>query len=283
MGYIGIEGKPQAFALPPAVVVNKFGTSRFVLLCDHACNHIPFKYGDLGLSACNRLTDLAWDPGALAVSKHLSDLLDAPLVYSTTSRLVLDTNRDVKALDLIPPTSGGVSIPGNTNVSPHERDKRIDAFHTPYHTAIRALIDYRIACGHSPILVGVHSYLRNCGTLDRSWPMGLLHGEDAVFCAALRDILKADSPDMDIAMNHVTPERPERYYSLHRHADERGLHSAMVEIRNDGLLEPGGIAFWADKLAHGLELARTRVTPHDVISLAKEPAHAAPIHSAQKS
>ena len=36
---------------------------------------------------------IAWDPGALGVSLRLSDLLDAPVVHSTVSRLVIDYRR----------------------------------------------------------------------------------------------------------------------------------------------------------------------------------------------
>ena len=75
------------------LVSNARGRSPFVIVCDHASNRIPEKYGDLGLSGTERLSHIAWDPGALAVSHQLSDLLDAPLVQSTVSRIVIDCNR----------------------------------------------------------------------------------------------------------------------------------------------------------------------------------------------
>lgn len=69
---------------------NARGQSPFALVCDHASNRIPARYGDLGLSMNERVSHIAWDPGALAVSRALSGLLDAPLVQSNVSRLIID-------------------------------------------------------------------------------------------------------------------------------------------------------------------------------------------------
>ena len=75
-------------------VTNARGRSPFMLVCDHASHQIPAKYGDMGLSDEERLSHIAWDPGALSVSLGLSARLDAPLVASRISRLVIDANRD---------------------------------------------------------------------------------------------------------------------------------------------------------------------------------------------
>ena len=45
-------------------------------------------------------------------------------------------------------------------------------------------------------------------------------------------------------------------YTLEHHGDGRGLQSVMIEIRNDEILEPDGIAHWAALLARCLEVAR---------------------------
>ena len=53
------------------LVSNARGASPFVIVCDHASNRIPAKYGDLGLTPTERLSHIAWDPGALAYSPRL--------------------------------------------------------------------------------------------------------------------------------------------------------------------------------------------------------------------
>src|SRR5436305_11817834 len=101
----GVASRFAASLLPPAITINAEGRSPFVLECDHASNRIPEPYNDLGLSAIERLRHIAWDPGALSVSRNLVELLDAPLVHSTVSRLVIDCNRTHDAPDLIPTLS----------------------------------------------------------------------------------------------------------------------------------------------------------------------------------
>ena len=100
---VGTEaGVREADHLPPVVTINAAGASPFLLVCDHASNRIPEPYGDLGLKPHQRLMHIAWDPGALAVALQLADLLDAPLIHSTVSRLVIDCNRGHSAIDPIP-------------------------------------------------------------------------------------------------------------------------------------------------------------------------------------
>ena len=91
--------------LAPVRTVNANGRGPFAIVVDHASNRIPPRWGDLGLSPSDRVRHIAWDPGALAVSMKLSDLLDAPVVHSTVSRLVNDCNRDLDAPDLLPTIS----------------------------------------------------------------------------------------------------------------------------------------------------------------------------------
>jgi len=76
-----------------AILTNAAGTSPFLLVCEHASNHIPAQYNDLGLDSDVIQSHAAWDPGALAVSQFMAEILNARLVSSTVSRLVYDCNR----------------------------------------------------------------------------------------------------------------------------------------------------------------------------------------------
>src|SRR5262249_52965772 len=75
-------------------VDNPGGRGPFVLVCDHASNWVPPSLKGLGLPPGELERHIAWDPGALELARVLSNLLDAPLVHATVSRLVLDVNRD---------------------------------------------------------------------------------------------------------------------------------------------------------------------------------------------
>ena len=116
---------------PVARVENPEGESPILLICEHASNAIPARYGDLGLGPAERESHIAWDPGALGVARHLSRALDAPLVHATVSRLVLDLNRDIAAPDSIPTLSERTPIPGNRDLDPAERAHRAREVYAP--------------------------------------------------------------------------------------------------------------------------------------------------------
>ena len=108
------EASPARVPEPAVAIERAEAPSPIVLVCDHASNHLPARYGSLGLTADDLLKHFAWDPGALAVSRRLSALLDAPLVYGCVSRLALDVNRHPSDVDLIVETADGVLVPGNS-------------------------------------------------------------------------------------------------------------------------------------------------------------------------
>src|SRR3954471_1270154 len=121
---------------------NADGRGAFVIVCDHAANRFPPEFGFLGLSPAEREAHIAWDPGALGVAQVLSRLLDAPLVYSKVSRLIIDCNRDPGAPDAIVEKSvvSGIAIPGNAALPESERRRRITTVHEPFHRAIDELV-----------------------------------------------------------------------------------------------------------------------------------------------
>ena len=238
------------------LVSNARGQSPFVIVCDHASNRIPAKYGDMGLSATERVSHIAWDPGALAVSHALSDALDAPLVQSTVSRLIIDCNRDLDAPDLIWTLSEATRIAANENLDEQERQYRIDRFHRPYHASIETLLEARRHAGQETILICMHSFTPVYHGAARPWPIGLIHGADPRYTRAVYDALAAEEPGLDIGWNQPYAALNGVTLTLEKHGDGHGLDATMIEIRNDEILEPAGVALWASRLARCLETAR---------------------------
>jgi predicted N-formylglutamate amidohydrolase len=70
------------------VTENSGGRGDFVILCDHASNTLPPDYADLGLQPPEMASHIAWDPGALAVSRYLAERLDAPLLWPDAVRII---------------------------------------------------------------------------------------------------------------------------------------------------------------------------------------------------
>jgi predicted N-formylglutamate amidohydrolase len=250
------NARHPASQLPPVLTINSQGRSPFVLVCDHASNRIPSPYGDLGLKPHQRLTHIAWDPGALAVSLQLADLLDAPLVQSTVSRLVIDCNRGPQAVDLIPVMSERTEIRANIGIPDSERARRLAAFHAPFHRAVDAVLDRRLEAGQEAILVCIHSFTPTYKDVPRPWPVGLIPGSDESLTRALFAALKQDGPELNIGWNEPYAARKEVTYTVEEHGDRRGLPTTMIEIRHDEILEPAGVALWSARLGRALEAAR---------------------------
>ncbi|MDB5473607.1 MAG: N-formylglutamate amidohydrolase [Devosia sp.] len=238
------------------LVSNARGSSPFVIVCDHASNRIPEQYGDLGLSHIERVSHIAWDPGALAVSRALSEQLDAPLVQSTVSRLIIDCNRELGAPDLIWTLSENTRIAANENLGEEERAFRITHFHRPFHASIETLLEARRHAGQETILICMHSFTPVYRGVARPWPIGLIHGLDQRFTRALFDALKDSDPALDVGWNEPYAALNGVTLTLEKHGDGRGLDATMVEIRHDEILEPAGVAMWSARLARCFQTAR---------------------------
>lgn len=239
---------------PPVIVQNQDGASPFVLVCDHASNRIPERYGDMGLQARERFMHIAWDPGALAVAQALVALLDAPLVHSTVSRLVIDCNRPPDSAELIPTVSERTVIPANRGLPAAERAYRLATYHRPFHDAVAALLDQRESAGRENVLVTIHSYTPVYLDVPRPWPIGLIHGCDARFTRALHSALHAET-GLDIGWNEPYAAHRGVTYTLEHHGDGRDIAATMIEIRNNEILEPDGVQAWAARVSRCLEHA----------------------------
>ena len=249
------EAPREASQLPPALTINHEGRSPFVLVCDHASNRIPERYGNLGLSLAQRLDHIAWDPGALSVCQGLVDLLDAPLVHSTVSRLIIDCNRDADSPELIRTLSEATVIAANSDVTAEERAQRIRQYHAPFHRAIEQLLESRADRGLRSVLVCMHSFAPVYLGVQRPWPIGLIHGRDTGYTQKLFDALKAEDGALNVGWNQPYAALNGVTLTLEKHGDGRGLDATMIEIRNTEILEPAGVGFWAARLARCLTAA----------------------------
>jgi predicted N-formylglutamate amidohydrolase len=242
------------------VVENPEGSGPFVIVCDHASNRIPDEYRSFGFADDALKTHIAWDPGALAVSRRLSAMLDAPLLWPDVSRLVIDCNRPIDASSLIVIESEGRPVPANRNVSDAQRAERIKRIHAPYHEAIDACLKRRLAAGMKSALIAVHSFTPVYLGKSRPWEIGIVFGDDRRLADDFIRGLQAD-PALTVGINQPYAPADQVYYTVERHAGPRGLPAAMIEIRNNEVADKAGQRQWAGRLAHILiaaapELAR---------------------------
>jgi predicted N-formylglutamate amidohydrolase len=242
----------------PVVVENPVGAGPFVIVCDHASNRIPDEYRSYGFAEDALATHIAWDPGALAVSRRLSTRLEAPLLWPDISRLVIDCNRPIDASSLIVIESEGRPVPANRDLSDAQRRERIERVHAPYHDAIDACLQRREDAGLETALVAIHSFTPTFLGKSRPWQVGIVFGDDRRLADRLIRDLEADSA-LIVGVNQPYSPADQVYYTVERHAGPRGLPAAMIEIRNDEISDPGGQLRWADRLADILIAARPRV------------------------
>jgi predicted N-formylglutamate amidohydrolase len=249
--YLLTEADPPAFEL-----VNSYGGSNTVLICDHAGNRIPQRLGNLGLGPDLLMDHIAWDPGAAAVARVLSELLDAPLVLSAYSRLVIDCNRPLESPESIAEESAGTEVPGNRGLTSSQRRRRIDEVFRPYHRAIGALLDARSE--RPSLLLSIHSFVGNLGGVRRPWSIGVANRQDRSLADCL--ILSLQENDIGPVGNNEPYGIEDAYdYSLPTHGERRGIAHAMIEIRQNGLRNPAHARLWAERLAAASHRAERRL------------------------
>lgn len=238
----------------PVELVNGEGPSAVVLSCEHAGRAVPARIGDLGVSPADMERHIAWDVGAEQVSRHLSALLDAPLVLQRYSRLVVDCNRPFDAPDCIPEVSDGTAVPSNAGLSPSARRRRFEEIHRPFHEALAGVLERRT--GKATVLVSVHSFTPQlAGGAPRPWHLGVLFNRDRRLADRFLGAFRERNPDVPAAANQPYIVDDTSDYTIPVHGEARGIPHLLLEIRNDLIANRSGQARWATLIAEALAAA----------------------------
>lgn len=239
-------------------IVNGDAKGRFVLVCEHASNAIPAVWGNLGLTDDQRAAHIAWDPGALAVSRLLAERLDGVLIHAPVSRLIYDCNRAPDMPGAMPSRSEVHDIPGNAAISAEDRLARTEAVYLPWCDGLHGLIARRIALGLRPVIITIHSFTPVYFGKQRRVEFGVIHDDDpalavAIHAAAMKTTrLHAELNSPYSALDDVT-------HTLRVQATPYGLPNAMLEIRNDLIATPEAQVAMADQLAPVLNMGLVEI------------------------
>lgn len=226
----------------------------WVILCDHASNRVPEAVGggDLGLPPEDMARHIAYDVGAAGMTHVLAEALEAPAILSDFSRLVIDPNRGEYDPTLLMRLYDGTIIPANRNADAAERERRLEAYHRPYHKAIA-----RVLAGHpGAMLVSVHSFTPQLrGREFRPWHVGLLSSDDRRMADPLLVELARDESiivgDNEPYSGHLPGD------TMDRHGIVPGRPHVLIELRNDLICDEAGQRAWGIRLAKALTAART--------------------------
>ncbi len=227
-------------------IVRGAPATRFLILCDHATNLLPPEYGTLGLDDIQLNRHIGYEIGALGLAQALGRKLEATVISTRYTRLLIDPNRGEDDPTLIMQLSDGAIVPGNAVLTAPERQKRIEAFHVPYHTAIASELDAMTARGIVPIAVSIHSFTEAWRGVPRKWHAALLWDRDPRLAVPLLRELRLRT-GLEIGDNEPYSGHL-RNDSIYRHATLRGLPNALIEVRQDQIREEKGQRDWAGLL-----------------------------------
>lgn len=237
---------------PDAVeALNESGRSPFVLVCEHASNYIPSEYRQLGLADEELVRHIAWDIGAANVARALSKRLDAAAFLGCYSRLLIDLNRPTHVADSIPLRSESTDIPGNLSLDAAEKERRRRLMFHPFQDRLRAHLEKRSADGRRNVLIAVHSFTPVYLGQQRQWHAGVLFDKAEGLGHALITQLSSDRL-LNVGANVPYGVSADADYALVVHGDQLGNPAALIEIRNDLIDDPKGVATWTDKLEQAL-------------------------------
>ncbi len=250
-----------------AVLENAEGRAPLLLVCEHASARIPEQFGTLGLDPSDVLAHIGWDIGALELARHLSRTLDAPLVHAGMSRLIYDCNRPPESPTAIRDVSERFVIPGNQDLSAAQRAERVEHCYQPFlsllETSVERTIERAAAeTGVLPTIVTIHTFTPVFDGVRREVDLGVLHGSDATLAERLLAIAERDRA---LRTRRNAPYGPVDgvLHTVEQQAVARGLPGVMLEVRNDLVDTPRGVADVGDRLSRWLSEAIAPAHPDD--------------------
>jgi predicted N-formylglutamate amidohydrolase len=171
----------------------------FVITCEHGGNRIPAPYRQL-FRGQRALLDShrGYDPGSLVMAKALASACRAPLVASTTSRLLIDLNRSIGHPQLFSAATRGA--PAET------RAQIVKEHYRPYRVQVEGLVGQAVSRGHRVIHISSHSFTGELDGRVRGADVGLLYHPgrrgETEFCARWKESLAASAPELRVRRNY---------------------------------------------------------------------------------
>ena len=200
------------------------------LSCEHASNRMPpgFSWPDADKKL--RHQHWAWDPGAAHITRMLAKEFGAPAVLSRFTRLLIDPNRELTSDTLFRDMADGEPVALNTDLSEHERERRIQQLYQPYHDAYDEMVAQTDA-----VVVSVHSFSPVYEGQQRHVEVGVLHDKQPALGIAIRELLQTSYRAAD---NEPWDGRGGLMFAPQSHADAHGRRAVEFEVRQDLATDP---------------------------------------------
>lgn len=229
----------------------------FIVTCEHGGNRIPPPYRPL-FSGQRALLDShrGHDPGALVMATELADSLGAPLVASTTSRLLVDLNRSIGHPQLFSAT---------TRDAPTETRAQIVAHHyRPYRRQAERLVAQAVSRGDRAVHISSHSFTAELDGRVRTADIGLLYDPgrrgEAELCDRWKQSLAALAPELRVRRNYPYAGRADGLTSHLRRCFAAGEYVGIELEVNQGIVS-AGVRRWTALRRVLVESLRAASTP----------------------
>ncbi|MFD2204158.1 N-formylglutamate amidohydrolase [Kiloniella antarctica] len=235
----------------PVNMINEDSENPFLFLCDHASPFIPRSRNNLGIEDHHLQRHVAYDIGIKAVTEGVANHFSSRAIFSNFSRLLVDPNRKLDNPGLMPEFSDGCHVPANINLSSEEREARLNTFYWPYQNKISSTIDEMINSGNVPIIISMHSMTHEMDGVARPWPVCVLWNYDPRIPLPLMESFKRRG--FKCGDNVPYTGRDGHGGTMDLQVNPRGLANALIEVRQDLISTPEGIAEWTANLIDGFE------------------------------
>src|SRR3954471_15200175 len=170
---------------------------QLLITCEHGGNSIPPRYRTAFATAGRALASHeGFDDGALELARQFSRRLHAPLVYSTTSRLLIELNRSLG--------HRGALSRYSRRLPPRARAELAQRYYLPYRYAVESSV--KSSHGRRVVHVSCHSFTPRLAGVVRNADIGLLFDPrrrgEAELCERWRAALNAREPKLRVRRNY---------------------------------------------------------------------------------
>jgi predicted N-formylglutamate amidohydrolase len=214
--------------------------TRLLVTCEHGGNRIPAQYRALFKKYRAALeSHRGYDAGALALARDFAGALNAELVYSSTSRLLVELNRSPHHRQLLSDATRGLPR--------QEQERLLQRFYWPYRNWVEAQVIGAIKGGERVLHVSSHSFTPRLNGVLRNADIGLLYDPrragEREFCGVWQNRIETANSQLVVRRNY-----PYRGSADGLTTHLRRLHSdadyAGIEIEVNQKYPLGDTAAW---------------------------------------
>ena len=134
----------------------------------------------------------------------------------------------------------GIRVPGNGNLNRAAKQARAEEIYWPYHQAIDRQVERLSSDGINPAFISIHSFTPVLNGEARAFEIGVLWDKDT----SLKELFIEGFEDEGFLVGDNEPYsgKAPADYTIDNHAENRGLPCVGIEIRQDLVNDPAGVA-----------------------------------------